>query len=47
MQKKSNTLQKGKDLPAGSGKTMQQETMVTQYHAQIAGLSGWYCRKAF
>ena len=38
--KKSNTLQKGKQLPAGRGKTMQQETLGTQSYAQITGPLG-------
>ena len=42
-----NTLQKGKELAAGYGKTMQQETLVTQYYDQIVGLSEGYCHKAF
>ena len=47
MVKKSNTFQKGKEAPAGSGKTIQQETLVTQYYAQIVGLSEGHCNKAF
>ena len=42
-----NTLQKGKELPAGYGKTMQQETLVTQYYDQIVVLSEGHCHKAF
>ena len=45
--KKSNTLQKGKELPAGRGKTMQQETLRTQSYAQITGLLEGHCHKAF
>ena len=41
--KTSNDLQKGKELPAGQGNTMQQDTLVTKYYAQIVGMSEEHC----
>ena len=47
IRKKSTTLQKGKELPSGWGKTIQQETLGTQYYAQTVELSEGHRHKVF
>ena len=46
MEKKLNTLRKGKELSTGRGKTVHQERLVTEHYAEIIGLSKGHCYKA-